>query len=95
MRVLKAVVIVMAVLIFVGLGVLVWGLFNLSTKDKPASAIAPAVVEPPLNLSLGLADGCEIDNIASVGDRLIVLDSCGLIRIVDLGSGRLIGTVTR
>ena len=40
MRILKAVVIVMAVLIFVGLGVLVWGLFNISSKDGGAPLIA-------------------------------------------------------
>ena len=38
MRILKAVVIVMAILIFAGLGVLVWGLFNISIKDASTAA---------------------------------------------------------
>ena len=104
MRILQTVVIVMAVLIFVGLGVLVWGLFNLSSKDGGApvitEALQPAVPQPldtraSGQISLGLPAGCEIAD-ATVGDgRLVVRTSCGRVHILDLATLRPLGVVER
>jgi hypothetical protein len=98
-RILQAAVIVMGVLIFVGLGVLVWGLFDLSSKDGAAPAIGarpPATAPGGFDrVSLGLPAGCEIADAAAADGRLVVRTSCGELRVLDLATGAPLGTVTR
>ena len=99
MRILQAAVIIMAVLIFVGLGVLVWGLFNLNSKDGGAPTVtagaSPGAPKALDRISLGLPPGCDIAGANAAEGRLIVRTSCGELRILDLGTLRMLGIVER
>ncbi len=97
MRALKAVVIVMAVLIFVGLIAVVWAIFNLNkpTEDRDIARLAS-------ELSLELPAGCEIAGMDLDGGRLAVrttgarsAPNCERIYIVDLSRGEVVGIVER
>ena len=83
----------MAILIFAGLGVLVWGLFNISIKDASTAAVDQRPEEFGTR-SLGLPAGCDIVDASAAGDRLIVRTSCNQVRIIDLKTGAALGTVT-
>jgi hypothetical protein len=96
-RILQAAVIVMGVLIVVGLGVLVWGLFHTSSKDGGAPVLSgPGTGANAFGaVSLGLPAGCEIADAAAGDGRLVVRTSCGELRILDLATGAALGSVTR
>jgi hypothetical protein len=94
---MKAVVIVMAVLIFVGLIAVVWAIFNLNkpTEDRDVARL-------PAELSLELPAGCEIAGMELDGGRLAVRTTgapsapdCERIYIVDLSRGEVVGIVER
>jgi hypothetical protein len=100
MRVIKAVVIGLAVLIVIALGAVVWAIFNLNKPaDNRPSAISDAARTSEIaeTLSLGLPAGCEIADMELNGRRLAVrtigLGDCVRIYIVDLTSGKVITTV--
>ena len=100
MRILQAAVIIMGVLIFVGLGVLVWGLFNLNSngEDVPVMRTGPSTSAPlPTfdRVSLGLPDGCDIVGASAGSGRLVVRTSCGEIWLLDVASGRPLGVIER
>lgn len=97
MRAIKAVVIIMAVLIFVGLIAVVWALFNL---NKPADNRDAAKLAA--ELSLELPAGCEIAGMELDGGRLAVRTTgtrsapdCERIYIVDLSRGEVVSIVER
>ena len=97
MRALKAVVIVMAVLIFVGLIAVVWAIFNL---NKPADN--RDVARLAAELSLELPAGCETAGMDLDGGRLAVrttgarsAPNCERIYIVDLSRGEVVSIVER
>jgi len=96
-RAVKIVVIVMAVLIFVGMIAVVWALFNLNkpTGDRDIAKVAG-------ELSLGLPAGCIIAGMELDGQRLAVRTEgpsdaadCERIYIIDLDSGDVISTLAR
>lgn len=99
MRILQAAVIIMAILIFVGLGVLVWGLFNLSSKDGGAPTVtagaSPGTPKALDRVSLDLPPGCDIAGASAAEGRLIVRTSCGELRILDLATLRTLAIVER
>lgn len=97
MRVVKGLVIVMAVLIFVGLGAVVWKITNF---EEPV--VSRDVAKIAETLSLGLPPGCEIAGMELNGRRLAVRTAgtsgaadCAQIFIIDLSSGDVITTVVR
>ena len=97
MRILKAVVIVMGVLIFAGLGLLIWRMFTITSKDSGAPVIAhapPAAMPTPFDrVALGLPEGCDIAG-ADAGDgRLVVRSSCGDLYVLDLATLRVLGVI--
>ncbi len=96
-RALKAVVIIMAVLIFVGLIAVVWAIFNLKTPADNRD-----VAELAAELSLELPASCEIAGMELDGERLAVrtkgaqiAPDCERIYIVDLSRGEVISVVER
>lgn len=89
MRILKAVVIIMGVVILVGTGVLFWSMYNLSSKSGGVPASAPEAV-----ISLALPAGCDIADISASNNRLFVRSSCGPILVYDAGTLRLVATMT-
>ena len=98
MRGVKGLVIVMAVLIFVGIIAVVWAIVNI---EKPASkSDAAQIAKIAETLSLGLPAGCEIAGMELDGRRLAVRTAgsvgaadCARIYVVDLSSGDVITTV--
>lgn len=96
-RAIKAVVIIMAVLIFVGLVAVVWAIFNLN-KPTGNRDVAKLAAE----LSLELPAGCEIAGMELDGGRLAVrttgpqsAPNCERIYIVDLSRGKVVSIVER
>ncbi|NKB48929.1 MAG: hypothetical protein GKS02_06140 [Alphaproteobacteria bacterium] len=109
MRVIKGVVIGLAVLIFVALGAVVWAIFNLNSPDDNRAADnngagnndAAAAGRIAETLSLGLPAGCEIADMELNGRRLAVrtaglagASDCARVYVIDLSSGAIINTVT-
>jgi hypothetical protein len=83
MRALKALVTIMAVIIVVGVGAVIWGIARqaskLATTEPPETAQpmtgAPVVTDeraPWQNLALGQPAGTRITSITSAGDLLIL-----------------------
>lgn len=103
MRVIKGVVIGLAVLIVMALGAVVWAIINLNEPaDNRSSAISDEerTREIAETLSLGLPAGCEIADMELNGRRLAVrttgpsgANDCARIYVVDLSSGAVITTV--
>jgi hypothetical protein len=92
----------MAVLIVVGIGAVIWALFNIESPSGGGSGGDSNVAELTDKLSLGLPAGCEIAGMEIDGKRLAVRTEsssrtadCGQIYIYDLTSGELISTVER
>jgi len=102
-RVIKGVVIGLAVLILIALGGVVWAIFNLNNPaDNRAGETNDATTTSKIaeTLSLGLPAGCEIAGMELDGRRLAVRTAgsvgtadCGRIYVVDLSSGAVITTV--
>ena len=98
MRILKPVVIGMAVLIVLGMGLLVYGLATRSVNDVGATAVperAPVTAFGTVNLPL--PPGCAIADMAVADGRLYVRigpqDPCARIYVLDAASGAVLGTV--
>lgn len=99
MRILKAVIIGMAVLIVLGMGLLVYGLTQRSVNgnvadDRPAErSILPAFGDT----TLPFEDGCDIADIAIEDGRLYIRSGpsgdCARFYVLDAETGTLIGTV--
>jgi len=91
MQALKALVIFMGVLIFLGSALLVYGLF--SRMSKTQSAIGFDTVALPLPA------GCVLAEARADGERLIVRSDgpvergCQKVVVIDLASGRVVGRV--
>ncbi len=97
MRAIKAVVIIMAVMIFVGLIAVVWAMFNVKNPAEKRD-VAKVAVE----LSLELPAGCEIADMDLEGGRLAVRTTgpqgapkCERIYIVNLSRGEVVSIVER
>ena len=95
MRPLLALVIIMGVLIVVGLVVVVVTIVNRMSGERPVVAS----VAPP---SFGMVDlpmpaGCQVMETTTSDERLILRlgsgDRCNKLLIVDLTSGKLLGTL--
>lgn len=111
MRIIKAVVIIMGVVIIVGTGVLFWQMYTIGSKRDSArgatTPVAPIAVPTGATtsgaaamqdfgtVSLGLPAGCEIADARIGAGRLVVRTSCGEVRILDLATGAPLGRVTR
>lgn len=106
MRVVKGLVIVMAVLIFVGMVAVVWAIFNLNKPADNRPSDKSDITTIADKLSLGLPAGCEIAGMELDDDRLAVrttdpqggpqsTSDCERIYIVDLTTGDVISTVAR
>lgn len=100
MYAIKAVVIIMAVLIVVGIVAVVWAMFNLNSPARDGGS--SNVAELTDKLSLRLPAGCEIAGMELDGDHLAVRTEgsrgdtdCERIYIVDLASGEVISTLAR
>lgn len=94
-RALKVAIVVMAVLIVVAVGAIVWAIVNLKkpSDNHPAAARSD-------NISLGLPAGCEIADMTLDGKRLAVRTAgsgadCARVYVVDVSSGRIVATVAR
>ncbi len=104
MAILKPLVIIMAILIFVLLGVVVWRMAVLlgdgsAATDGTATERAAAA---PFDFSLGLDPSCQITGATLSGTRLTVVtgpsatganSACNRIHILDIADGALIGNV--
>jgi hypothetical protein len=95
MKGLLALVIIMGVLIVIGLVVVVVTIANRMT-GAPADGTGPAAA------AFGTADlpvpaGCQVIETVATGDRLILRlgsgDRCNQLLVLDLASGRHLGTV--
>ena len=102
MRALKAVGIVMAVLIVVGVVAVVWAIFNLQTPDDNRPSDNRNIAQLTETLSLGLPAACVIAGMELDGTRLAVRTEgpagtaeCERIYIVDLSGGNVVSTVGR
>jgi hypothetical protein len=109
MRVLKSVVIGMAVLIVLGMAMLVYGLtkpgwkpfanLGSSAPVDPNPAPAPATPAPtPFgDVRLPVPPGCSIADMAVAGQRLFVRvgpeGACARIVVLDAGNGAVLGTI--
>jgi outer membrane protein assembly factor BamB len=86
MRILKAVIIGMAVLIVLGMGLLVYGLTLRSVNGNVAD-----------DTTLPFEDGCDIADMAIEDGRLYIRSGpsgdCSRVYVLDAETGTLIGTV--
>lgn len=104
MPLLKSVVIGLAVLIFLGFGLLAYGFIQKTGNPDWrlfSSTPAPentAAAKPFGTLKLGLPEGCVITDVRP-GDGLVYLSigpesgSCNRVIIVDTVQGRVLGTI--
>ncbi len=104
MQLLKSVVIGLAVLIFLGLGLLAYGFIQKANNpDERRLSSAPA---PPTDaaakqfgtLKLGLPEGCVIARVRPDGARAYLTigpdnGSCNRVIVVDIATGRILGTI--
>jgi hypothetical protein len=108
MQALKILVIVMGVLIVIGTIIVVATIANRVSRlgqDAPAAPIAADVPETaapgPLasfgDVSVALPDGCRVVEMTPAGERLLLrlgsIARCNRILVVDLGTGRLLGSI--
>ena len=101
MQAIKAVVIILAVLIVIALGAVIWAIFNINDDDGNRSSRETGGDPADWKLSLDLPSGCDIAAVEVVGRRLAVqtagatgTEGCGHIYIVDPSRGTITGTVT-
>jgi hypothetical protein len=110
MRALKALVTIMAVIIVVGVGAVIWGIARQASKltaEPPETAQpmtgAPVVTDersPWQNLALGQPSGTRITAMTNAGDLLILQvtsDASGKderLLVVDPGNGVFLGTIS-
>ncbi len=94
----------MGILIVAFLGVLGWGLykrvsepeFKLIADDSTGTAKkTPAIIQKPFgNVQLSLPPQCSLVEMKPQQDRLYLRGDCGVVAVVDVASGRLLGTLT-
>jgi hypothetical protein len=98
MQALKALVILMAVLILAGMGLLVYGLVTQGGKGEAGNAGAEMAAGFGA-LDLPVPEGCSIAGTELAGSRLVLRfdglaeRGCQQVVIVDLASGRILGRV--
>ena len=98
MKALKAIVIAMAVFIFIALIAVIWAIFNFTKpSEKPKNS-----TEYSKPLSLGLSAKCKMSEIDLNGQKMSIRTSghsdtsnCEKIYIVDLSSGKVVFSVER
>ena len=104
MRIIKTVAILMGILIVGGFAVLIWRVYDISSKPRAARPVAetavpvatPAAAPTAFGaLSLGLPAGCEIAEVSADSGRLVLRSSCGTVFIRDLATGAPLGTIDR
>ncbi|HJO75166.1 MAG TPA: hypothetical protein QGH84_08160 [Rhodospirillales bacterium] len=107
MHLMKSVVIGLAVLIFLGLGLLGYGFVQKANNPdwrlfSPSSSAADgksgaATAKPFGNLNLDLPEGCVIARVRPDGDRAYLTigpgGECNRIVVVDTVQGRVLGTI--
>ncbi len=108
MRALKAIVIGMAVLIFLAVVLIGYGLYKKSVEPgwklfgKPTVVATPVDASAPLasvgDIRLGLGDGCVISDIRPDGRRVYVVTTgpegnCNDVIVIDIQDGRIIGRI--
>jgi hypothetical protein len=91
-RILKAVVILMGVVIIVGTGVLFWKMYNLSSKPASAPASTPAATaRAPMAASAGVAGAASgFAPVADFGTVSLGLPEGCEIAEASIGGGRLV-----
>ncbi len=104
MQALKALVIIMGVLIVAGTAVVVVTIYNrmnrMADVEATAPPPAPAPAMPPASFgaaSVTIPDGCRITATIPAGERLLLqlgsAPRCNRILVLDLASGRLLGSI--
>ncbi len=104
MPLLKSVVIGLAVLIFLGLGLLAYGFIQKANNpdgrllsSAPAPATDAAAWKPFGTLKLGLPEGCVIARVRPDGNRAYLTigpsGACNRIVVIDIATGRILGTI--
>lgn len=99
MRILKSVVIGMAVLIVFGMGLLVYGLAQRSVNGDVADDGSTERANRPAfgDITLPLGDGCSIADMAVEDERLYIRSGpegdCAGVYVLDTATGALVGTV--
>ena len=91
-RILKLVVVALALLLFAGLAAIVWRVIYLASPSATQPAAAPSPAIRPQQ-SLGLPPGAVVRSISLSGDRLAVHYEAGAeagIAVFDLQTGRLV-----
>jgi hypothetical protein len=91
-RILKLVVVALALLLFAGLAAIVWRVIYLASPSATQPAAAPSPAIRPQQ-SLGLPPGAVVRSISLSGDRLAVHYEAGAeagIAVFDLKTGRLV-----
>ena len=95
MKPLVALVIIMSVLIVIGLGVVIATIAHRSSGDQPVTTGTALPSFAPSDLSIPA--GCEVQETTTAESRLILRlgtgDRCNQLLIVDMTSGRLLGTL--
>tara|TARA_B100001559_G_C16468516_1_gene607740 strand:+ start:854 stop:1150 length:297 start_codon:yes stop_codon:yes gene_type:complete len=97
-KALKAIVIAMAVFIFIALIAVIWAIFNFTkSSEKPKNSI-----EFSQPLSLGLSAKCNMSEIDLNGQKMTIRTSghsdnsnCEKVYIVDLSTGKVVFLVER
>jgi hypothetical protein len=101
MQALKALVTIMAVIIVIGTGAVIWGIARQASKSQPLTGTGIVAEEraPWQTLALGQPAGTKIATVTSAGDLVILhlfTETPGRderIVVVDPNSGTLLGTI--
>jgi hypothetical protein len=91
-RILKLVVVALALLLFTGLAAIAWRVIYLASPSATQPAAAPTLAIRP-GQSLQLPAGAQVRSISLAGDRIAVHYEAGVeagIAIFDLQTGRLV-----
>ena len=95
MKPLLAVVIIMGVLIVAGLVVVVVTIVNRMSGERPVATASAGFSFGTIDLPIPA--GCQVMETTTAGDRLILRlgsgDRCNQVLIVDMTSGKLLGTL--